>query len=48
MLKKGVHFLSETIELGPSDSGLVIQNFAGDEVWVSGGKPLLKPEWELF
>jgi hypothetical protein len=48
VLKKGVHFLKETIQLGPADSGLIIQNYGGDEAWISGGKPLLKPEWHSY
>jgi hypothetical protein len=47
VLKKGVHFLTDTIKLGPADSGLVIQNYGGDEVWISGGK-LLKPQWHEY
>lgn len=45
LLREGTHFLSETIHLGSQDSGLTIQNAAGENAVVSGGKPL-KTAWK--
>jgi len=40
-LRKGTYYLSETINLGPGDSGLAISSYQGEEVYVSGGIPLV-------
>jgi hypothetical protein len=40
LLRAGVHYLSQTIELDGGDSGLTIQNYEGEEAWLSGGAPL--------
>ena len=40
VLHAGVHMLNVTMELGPADNGLVIQNAAGEEAWLSGGVSL--------
>eukprot|EP01047_Picozoa_sp_COSAG01_P054913 COSAG01_NODE_6055_length_3878_cov_1.602805_2_plen_526_part_00 len=40
ILRGGVHFLTQTLAIGPRHSGLTLQNFAGEEVWLSGGVPL--------
>jgi hypothetical protein len=43
ILKAGVHFLNDTIQLGPKDSGLTItadKDAQVGDVWVSGGIPL--------
>lgn len=40
LLRQGVHYLSETISLGHGDSGLTIQNYNGEEAWLSGGLPI--------
>ena len=39
-LRAGQHYLSDTIALGPKDSGLTIQNYNGEAAWVSGGVPI--------
>jgi hypothetical protein len=44
ILRGGLHFLAETVELEPVDSGLTIRGYGGEEVWVSGGIPVT-PEW---
>jgi hypothetical protein len=46
VLKAGIHFLNDTMELGPSDSGLTITGPPTSEgqAWVSGGIPL-KTTW---
>lgn len=36
LLRKGIHYLSDTISLGTTDSNLVIQNYNGEEAWISG------------
>jgi hypothetical protein len=46
ILASGVHFLSETIDLGAADSGLTITAAeGGDDVWVSGGS-VLETSWK--
>jgi hypothetical protein len=40
LLRSGIHHLNETIALDARDNGLTIQNYAGEEVWLSGGVPL--------
>lgn len=40
LLRAGVHFLRETVELDAASSQLTIQNFEGERVWLSGGRPL--------
>eukprot|EP00041_Stephanoeca_diplocostata_P027514 m.757752 g.757752 ORF g.757752 m.757752 type:complete len:945 (+) comp23189_c0_seq1:37-2871(+) len=40
LLRKGIHYLTDTITLGAADSNLVIQNYNGEEAWISGGVPL--------
>ncbi len=40
VLRAGVHFLASTLEVGADLSGLVIQNYPGEEAWISGGVPL--------
>ena len=47
MLREGTFYLTETIELGPQDKGLTIQNYQMEEVWVSGGK-VITPKWETY
>jgi hypothetical protein len=42
-----VHHLSETISLGPADNGLTIQNYNGEEAWVSGGMPI-PTDWQRW
>ena len=45
VLRAGVHYLSSTIDLLPSDSGLSISAYRDEEVWVSGGVPLSGLKW---
>lgn len=44
ILRAGVHHLSETLNLGPADSGLKITAFPGENPIVSGGL-VIKPVW---
>lgn len=44
-LREGTHYLSETIHLGHSDSGLTLRNADGENAVLSGGKPL-SPAWK--
>eukprot|EP01062_Namystynia_karyoxenos_P003506 TRINITY_DN11258_c0_g1_i1.p1 TRINITY_DN11258_c0_g1~~TRINITY_DN11258_c0_g1_i1.p1 ORF type:complete len:903 (+),score=355.61 TRINITY_DN11258_c0_g1_i1:80-2788(+) len=46
VLRAGVHYLSATVELSEADSGLTIQNYGDEEVWVSGGAPLGELKWQ--
>lgn len=43
-LREGTHFVSQTIQLGPADSGLTLRNADGARAVLSGGKPL-SPAW---
>ncbi len=47
ILRKGTFYLTETIELDATNSGLTIQNYPGEEVWVSGGKVIV-PVWKPY
>lgn len=47
VLRKGTFYLEDTITLNSIDSGLTIQNFNGEEVWISGGMAI-QPEWKPF
>eukprot|EP00656_Telonema_subtile_P008208 TRINITY_DN13842_c0_g1_i3.p1 TRINITY_DN13842_c0_g1~~TRINITY_DN13842_c0_g1_i3.p1 ORF type:complete len:426 (-),score=74.82 TRINITY_DN13842_c0_g1_i3:52-1329(-) len=38
VLRGGVHYLNETMQLGTQDSGLSIVNYPGEVPWLSGGK----------
>lgn len=41
VLRKGVHFLTESVNLtAGQDDGLLITNYAGEEAWLSGGMVL--------
>jgi hypothetical protein len=45
VLRAGVHHITNTIEIGADLSGLTLQNYPGEDAWVSGGTPLT-PTWE--
>ena len=45
-LRAGVHRLNDTVALGPSDSGLNISAFGGENVTVSGGRALTGLQWK--
>lgn len=48
VLRGGVHFLNETLRLTVADSGLIITNEPGEEVWLSGGAVIpAGAEWRL-
>jgi hypothetical protein len=40
VLRGGIHSLRDPIALGPHDSGLIIENYAQEEAWISGAAPL--------
>uniref|UniRef100_A0A7S2S791 Right handed beta helix domain-containing protein n=1 Tax=Mucochytrium quahogii TaxID=96639 RepID=A0A7S2S791_9STRA len=46
ILRKGTHFLNQTIVLGHGDNNLEITAFEGEKVWLSGGVKLDKLSWE--
>jgi len=46
LLRKGTFYLRSPIYLDSRDSGLTIQNYAGEEVWLSGGVLLEKLTWQ--
>jgi hypothetical protein len=37
LLRRGIHALDKTIQLGALDSGISLVGYAGEEVWISGG-----------
>jgi len=45
ILRAGAYYLTNTIELGPKDSGLRIANYPNEEAIISGGIPL-QPAWK--
>jgi len=47
VLRAGSYLLSDTILLGPSDSELTVQNYNGEEVWLSGAR-VIKPQWKPY
>eukprot|EP00729_Bicosta_minor_P012267 gene12267-26219_t len=40
VLRAGVHYLSTTLQIGQNLSGLTLQNYPGEEAWISGGVPI--------
>jgi hypothetical protein len=46
-LRKGVHFINETIMLTSSDSNIRIESYNGEEVWISGGIKI-QTSWQRF
>ena len=36
LLREGIHSLKDTIKLGPTDSGLSIKGYPGEQAWISG------------
>eukprot|EP00658_Telonema_sp_P-2_P049871 TRINITY_DN3795_c0_g1_i19.p1 TRINITY_DN3795_c0_g1~~TRINITY_DN3795_c0_g1_i19.p1 ORF type:complete len:842 (-),score=152.99 TRINITY_DN3795_c0_g1_i19:108-2633(-) len=46
VLRGGLHFLNETLELGPLHSGLTIMNYPGEVPWLSGGVRVDDVAWE--
>ena len=48
VLRSGMHFLASSLSLGPEDSGLVLENAAGEEAWLSGAAPLSQLQWSQY
>jgi len=48
LLRAGTYYGVPTTVLTAADSGLTIQNFPGEEVWLSGAKPLVGVTWSAF
>lgn len=48
VLREGTFYLAAPVELTPGDSGLTIQAYTGEEVWVSGGRTLPNLSWKPF
>ena len=46
-LRAGTHYLSRTVQIDERSSGLTVQNYAGEEVRVSGGAKL-DLQWQPF
>ena len=47
LLREGTFYLEDTLQLDPSDSGLTVQPYNNEEVWISGGIPVT-PMWKPF
>ena len=45
ILRAGTHFLAETVDLTPTDSGLTIKAYTGEDAAISGGVPLRDLTW---
>ena len=45
VLRAGIHHLAAPLRLTAQDSGLTLQNYPGEEAWLSGATPLT-PQWE--
>jgi len=45
ILRAGSYLLSKVIVLGPGDSDLTVQNYNGEEAWISGAK-VIHPSWK--
>ena len=39
-VRAGTYYLSDPISLTEADSGLTLQNYDGEEVWLSGAAPV--------
>ena len=48
LLRAGTYYRTPTTVLTAADSGLTVQNFPGEEVWLSGGAPLVGVTWSAF
>ena len=48
LLRGGTYYNVPTTVLTAADSGLTIQNFPGEEVWLSGAKPLVGITWAPY
>ena len=46
VLKDGIHYLNQTLTLGPEDSGTTITAAPGADAWLSGGAPLPQLQWK--
>ena len=46
VLRAGTFHLDETIHLGAADSGLTLQAYQEEVVWISGAKPLTNLKWK--
>ena len=47
MLRAGTFYLTDTISLTTQDNDLTVQNYNGEEVWISGGQPIA-PSWKPY
>jgi hypothetical protein len=47
ILRRGTFYLTDTLTLGSKQSGLTIQNYPNEEVWISGGK-VISPKWQPY
>eukprot|EP00937_MAST-01D_sp_MAST-1D-sp2_P001006 g1006.t1 len=45
-LRAGTYYMSEPLNLTEADSGLTLQNYHGEEAWLSGAQPIAKLDWE--
>ena len=45
-VRGGTCYVDAAVQVTAQDSGLTLQNYEGEEAWVSGGVPLNKIVWE--
>ena len=48
LLRGGTYYSQPTTSLTAADAGLTIQNFPGEEVWLSGAAPLTGITWQPY
>ena len=48
VVRAGTYYLSKTIELGTSDSGLTIQAYENEKPIISGAMPLMNISWKEY
>eukprot|EP01116_Phalansterium_solitarium_P015500 TRINITY_DN3430_c0_g1_i14.p1 TRINITY_DN3430_c0_g1~~TRINITY_DN3430_c0_g1_i14.p1 ORF type:complete len:713 (-),score=258.61 TRINITY_DN3430_c0_g1_i14:400-2538(-) len=48
VLRAGTFYQKDTLVLGAEDTGLTIQAYPGEEVWISGARPLTGVSWKPY
>lgn len=48
VLRQGTYYQSNTVVLTAADSGLTVQAYPGETVWISGARPLVGIEWQAY
>eukprot|EP00936_MAST-01D_sp_MAST-1D-sp1_P001526 g1526.t1 len=45
-IRAGTYYMSEPLNLTEADSGITLQNYNGEEVWLSGAAPIAQLDWK--